>query len=152
MAWDAKIDIWSLGCVLVELWTGSVLLENDSVPTMLARAIGIFGPIPSTMLAKGSDTVISKYFLPDGTVFEAMANSEKVREGEEEELAEAEAEADGEEASAVMLLIPKNTSLAARMRCPNEELLDFLRALLQWDPALRPTATEALGHAFICTL
>lgn len=38
-----KIDIWSLGCILAELLTGRVILQNDSVQTMLARAAGILG-------------------------------------------------------------------------------------------------------------
>eukprot|EP01052_Picozoa_sp_SAG31_P012961 SAG31_NODE_769_length_12212_cov_5.357508_5_plen_80_part_00 len=27
MKYDFKIDVWSLGCILAELWTGNVLLD-----------------------------------------------------------------------------------------------------------------------------
>jgi serine/threonine protein kinase len=33
--YDHKIDLWSLGCILVELHTGSVLFQVCSVPAML---------------------------------------------------------------------------------------------------------------------
>lgn len=35
--YDFKIDIWSLGCILAELYTGNVLFQNDSVQSLLAR-------------------------------------------------------------------------------------------------------------------
>lgn len=43
LAYDQKIDIWSLGAVLAELYTGYVLFQNDSIQTMLARIGGIVG-------------------------------------------------------------------------------------------------------------
>jgi len=35
--YDYKIDIWSLGCILAELYTGNVLFQNDSLQSLLAR-------------------------------------------------------------------------------------------------------------------
>lgn len=35
--YDYKIDIWSLGCILAELYTGNVLFNNDSIQSLLAR-------------------------------------------------------------------------------------------------------------------
>ncbi len=46
----AQIDIWSLGCILAELWTGNVLFLNDSIVTLLARIVAIVGPFPKEML------------------------------------------------------------------------------------------------------
>lgn len=45
---DTKIDIWSLGCILSELYTGDVLFQNDSVQTMLARMVGVKGKLART--------------------------------------------------------------------------------------------------------
>ena len=61
LPYDGKIDVWSLGCVLAEMHTGYVLLQNDSVQTMLARMIGILGPVPARMLANGRD--VPKFFV-----------------------------------------------------------------------------------------
>ena len=43
LPYGTKIDLWSLGCIMSELWTGRVLFQNDSVQTMLARMIGVIG-------------------------------------------------------------------------------------------------------------
>lgn len=39
--YDYKIDMWSLGCILAELYTGNVLFQNDSIQSLLARVIFI---------------------------------------------------------------------------------------------------------------
>eukprot|EP00913_Durusdinium_trenchii_P014844 g13921.t1 len=33
LPYDQKIDLWSLGCIIAELWTGYVLFQNDSAAT-----------------------------------------------------------------------------------------------------------------------
>ncbi|KAH1236184.1 DYRK-family kinase pom1 [Glycine max] len=68
LPYDKKIDIWSLGCILAELCTGNVLFQNDSPATLLARVIGIIGPIDQNMLAKGRDTY--KYFTKNHMLYE----------------------------------------------------------------------------------
>ena len=35
--YNYKIDMWSLGCIIAELWTGNVLFQNDTVQGLLAR-------------------------------------------------------------------------------------------------------------------
>ncbi|KAF8378847.1 hypothetical protein HHK36_030196 [Tetracentron sinense] len=72
LPYDKKIDIWSLGCILAELCTGNVLFQNDSPATLLARVIGIIGPIDQGMLAKGRDTY--KYFTKNHMLYERNQN------------------------------------------------------------------------------
>jgi serine/threonine protein kinase len=43
------VDVWSLGCILAELSSGSVLFQNDSLATLLARLEGILGAVPRWM-------------------------------------------------------------------------------------------------------
>lgn len=58
--YDYKIDMWSLGCILSELWTGGVLFQNDTVQGLLARVIGIVGPFPEYMMNDGK--LVGKFF------------------------------------------------------------------------------------------
>jgi len=49
----------------------------------------------------------------------------------------------------VQLLVPKKTSLRARLHTDDAMFLDFLRCLLEVDKDRRPSATEALKHPWI---
>ena len=51
--YDTKVDMWSLGCILAELYSGEVLLHNDSLASLLARCVGIFGPFDPRLLRRG---------------------------------------------------------------------------------------------------
>jgi dual specificity tyrosine-phosphorylation-regulated kinase 2/3/4 len=63
LPYDGKIDVWSLGCILAEQYTGYVLFANDSVQTILARMWSVLGPFPQAMLTQGMD--VDKYFSVD---------------------------------------------------------------------------------------
>eukprot|EP00434_Breviolum_minutum_P001259 symbB.v1.2.001104.t1/scaffold59.1/size365495/8 len=130
--YDQKIDLWSLGCIIAELWSGFVLFQNDSVQSLLARVIGILGPFPSHMLATGR--FVPQYFTQDGRLFREDATSSTPGVQNERNM---------------QLLVPKRSSLRQRMRTNDEAFLDFLSLLLQVDPVLRPTASEALQHPFL---
>ncbi|KAL8093638.1 hypothetical protein AgCh_035499 [Apium graveolens] len=62
-SYDQKIDLWSLGCIVAELYTGEVLFPNEPIVMLLGRMIGILGPIDMEMLATGQDT--DKYFTKE---------------------------------------------------------------------------------------
>lgn len=69
------IDIWSIGCVLVELVTGDILFHKSSGAQMLASMESILGKFPQSLLAVASNS--KRYFLGDGRIFEY--NVDKVR-------------------------------------------------------------------------
>ena len=47
------------------------------------------------------------------------------------------------------ILIPKRTTLRNRLKCDDEEFVDFIKLLVEPDQNLRLNATEALKHAFL---
>ena len=47
------------------------------------------------------------------------------------------------------VLVPKRTSLRGRVPRADTGCLSFLQALLQVDPAVRPTAAQALAHPWL---
>ncbi|KAI3972474.1 hypothetical protein MKW92_053762 [Papaver armeniacum] len=124
LPYDKKIDIWSLGCILAELCTGNVLFQNDSPATLLARVIGIIGPIEQGMLAKGRDTY--KYFTKNHMLYER-----------------------NQETNRLEYLIPKKSSLRHRLPMGDQGFVDFVGHLLEVNPKKRPTASEALKHPWL---
>ncbi|KAG4398509.1 hypothetical protein AAZX31_08G055600 [Glycine max] len=124
LPYDKKIDIWSLGCILAELCTGNVLFQNDSPATLLARVIGIIGPIDQNMLAKGRDTY--KYFTKNHMLYER-----------------------NQETNRLEYLIPKKTSLRHRLPMGDQGFIDFVAHLLEVNPKKRPSASEALKHPWL---
>eukprot|EP00887_Chlorella_sp_A99_P005970 scaffold27.g5970.t1 len=124
LPYDQKIDVWSLGCILAELCTAKVLLQNDSLPALLARLEGVLGPLPRWMLVQGRFS--HKYFTRAGRVFERHPTTGRLE-----------------------FLQPKRTSLARRVPQADAGLLSFLKHLLQPDPTRRPSAEQALQHPWL---
>ena len=133
--YDYKIDIWSLGCILAELYSKTVLFMSDSVHSLLARVIGIIGPIPEWMFEKG--TTVNGIFCKEKLLFmeadavnDTNANISTTSVGKKK----------------MHVIVPKRTLLKNRLHCEDQNFIDFLRYLLKIDPNERPTAEEALNH------
>ncbi|GMH89383.1 hypothetical protein TL16_g11440, partial [Triparma laevis f. inornata] len=126
LGYTGKIDVWSLGCVIAEMWNGGeVLFENDSVPCMLARIQASCGTVPKHMLG-GSEA--GRFFSPSGLVYEEAeegGGSSSLRaqlgfDDADEETGEVEG-----------------------------SFIDFVEGLLRVDPDTRLDAQQALAHPFI---
>ena len=133
--YDYKIDIWSLGCILAELYSKTVLFQSDSVHSLLARVIGIIGPIPEWMFEKG-------------TTVKGMFCDEKLLYMEAEAVNDTNANISTNSVGKkkMHVIVPKRTLLKNRLHCEDEHFIEFLRYLLKIDPNERPTADEALNH------
>lgn len=125
LVYDQKIDIWSLGCVLAELFTGEVLFKNDSEQSLLERIIGAIGVIPAELLQENRDLIIqftqNPSFALDPMTGDGVLSPQH----------------------------PPLPSLESLLQTSDAEFLDFLRALLQIHPAQRLTADEALQHPWL---
>ncbi|CAH9069539.1 unnamed protein product [Cuscuta europaea] len=125
LPYDHRIDLWSLGCVLAELCTGEVLFPNEEIPVLLARVIGVLGPIDMNMLLKGQET--DKYFTKEFELYQI-----------------------NKETNQVEYIIPEETSLEDQLQVFSDPLfIDFVRNLLQINPKSRPTASQALQHPWL---
>ncbi|KAI9072465.1 hypothetical protein K1719_045577 [Acacia pycnantha] len=124
LQYDEKIDIWSLGCILAELCFGEVLFPNDGVVMILARMIGMLGPIDLEMLVKGQET--HKYFTEEFDIYYV-----------------------NEETDQVEYIIPEESPLEQHLQVTDTMFIDFVRYLLSINPKTRPTATQALRHPWI---
>ena len=50
LSYSTKVDMWSLGCILMELFTGKLLFDNKSVQSLLASV----GSSPTTCCGTAS--------------------------------------------------------------------------------------------------
>lgn len=62
MKYSQKIDMWSLGCVLVEMHTGEPLFGGTDALDQITRIIQIRGPMPMEMILEGRSENRTKYF------------------------------------------------------------------------------------------
>ncbi|KAI9102235.1 hypothetical protein K1719_023745 [Acacia pycnantha] len=124
LQYDEKIDIWSLGCILAELCSGEVLFPNEAVAIILARMIGMLGPIDLEMLVKGQET--HKYFTKEYDIYHV-----------------------NEETNQLEYIIPEEWSLEQYLQVSDTMFIDFVRFLLNTNPRRRPTARQALKHPWL---
>ncbi|KAH8078111.1 protein kinase [Aureococcus anophagefferens] len=138
--YDAGVDVWSLGCVLAEVWGGYVLLQNDSVATMLARLQGILGPIPRAMVERAPNR--AAFFTRSGHVYERFDSGRRDAARDDDSASSAERPEE-----ALVVVFPQHTTLARRLHLPPDDaFVDFVQELLAIDPDARPSATTAKLH------
>ncbi|TDH64718.1 hypothetical protein CCR75_002477 [Bremia lactucae] len=123
LVYDTKIDLWSLGCVIAELFTGAVLFPNDSEQTLLVRILATIGPIPASLLAGREN--LQRQLIDTGLFSVDHVGNGKL--------------------NASQLLPPLVQVICTK----DAEFLDFLQNLLQIDPASRPSARNALAHPWL---
>mmetsp|Transcript_10041 Transcript_10041/g.14201 ORF Transcript_10041/g.14201 Transcript_10041/m.14201 type:complete len:1463 (+) Transcript_10041:125-4513(+) len=143
LPYDGKIDIWSLGCVIAEMYTGQVTFQNDSIVSMLCRIEAICGRFPQYMIEEGRQS--GQFFTSTGLLYERFDSDDK--QGTEYNIYQ-----------------PKTTKMASRLGFESNLMerrrttweddekalfVDFIKRMLTIDPKSRPTASEALEHPWI---
>ncbi|XVF84032.1 hypothetical protein PTKIN_Ptkin16aG0542100 [Pterospermum kingtungense] len=124
LPYDQKIDLWSLGCILAELYSGEVLFPNDAVVTILARMVGMLGPFDPEMLENGQET--HKYFTKEYDLYHII-----------------------KEMNQLEYIFHEESSLEHHLQVSDARFIEFVRYLLQMNPRMRPTAKEALEHPWL---
>mmetsp|Transcript_11589 Transcript_11589/g.23801 ORF Transcript_11589/g.23801 Transcript_11589/m.23801 type:complete len:905 (+) Transcript_11589:1-2715(+) len=162
LPYDGKIDIWSLGCVVAEMYTGQVTFQNDSVVSMLSRIEAICGAFPRHLIANGRQS--GQFFTASGLLYEKVDIDDDSRRRSIHSDDDDDETMSTNEEDCFNIFQPKSTTLAARLgfvpdllekntsTLEEEEcsmFVDFLRSLLTIDPDARPTAEEALQHPWI---
>ncbi|KAG9130685.1 hypothetical protein Leryth_018084 [Lithospermum erythrorhizon] len=116
LGWSYPCDLWSVGCILVELCSGEALFQTHENLEHLAMMERVLGPLPQNML-KRADPHAEKYVRrgrldwPEGTTSRESIKS-----------------------NLVMLHVDDSAG----------DLIDLLQGLLKYDPSTRTTAHEAL--------
>jgi dual specificity tyrosine-phosphorylation-regulated kinase 2/3/4 len=120
--YTTKIDIWSAGCILAELYTGRPLFPGETEAEQFCRIMEVLGTPPLEMIEASAR---KKVF------FENSGKPRLVLNGRGR------------------LRIPASKDLQDVICCDDYEFLQFLRKMLTWKPELRPSASDALKHGWI---
>lgn len=167
LPYDGKIDVWSMGCVVAEMFTGEVTFQNDSIVSMLSRIEAICGPFPRHMIAQGRQSC--RFFTKCGLLYEKVPGHEGEDKISDDTDDDDDSEAEKHNNRAVYdIFQPKATTLSSRLGLPpglhdrfisgaplspaeqkQALFVDFVRKLLTIDPDSRPTAAEALKHPWM---
>ncbi|KAJ3703276.1 hypothetical protein LUZ61_006981 [Rhynchospora tenuis] len=129
LGWNYPCDMWSIGCILVELCSGEALFQTHENLEHLAMMEKVLGPLPKHMVVR-ADRKAEKYFRrglrldwPEGA-----ASRESMR---------------------AVLKLPRLQNLVMQhVDHSAGDLIDLLQGLLRYDPNERLKAREALRHPF----
>ncbi|VAI59056.1 unnamed protein product [Triticum turgidum subsp. durum] len=129
LGWNYPCDLWSVGCILVELCSGEALFQTHENLEHLAMMEKVLGPLPKHMIAR-ADRRAEKYF----------------RRGLR--LDWPEGAASRESMKAVWKLPRLQNLVMQHVDHSAGDLIDLLQGLLRYDPDERLKARQALQHPF----
>ncbi|KAJ8123522.1 hypothetical protein ONZ43_g552 [Nemania bipapillata] len=122
MTYGLPIDMWSLGCILAELYTGVPIFPGENEQEQLACIMEVFGPPEKHLIEKST----RKKLFFDSMGKPRLTVSTKGRRRR-----------------------PSSKTLQQAIKCDDEPFLDFLARCLRWDPDRRLKPEEAIRHEFI---
>ena len=125
LPYSFPIDMWSLGCVIAELYLGRPLFEGEDNHDQLLAIMEVLGPPPQEMIALSSER--RKHFYEDGRP-KILPSSYSKR-------------------------IPGSLPLGKVLQTDDAEFLNFVMSntyaeCLDWQPENRLTPESGLMHAF----
>ncbi|KAF7817151.1 serine/threonine-protein kinase AFC3 [Senna tora] len=128
LGWSYPCDLWSVGCILIELISGKALFQTHENLEHLAMMERVLGPLPEHMArrAKGAEKYFrhgSRLNWPEGAV-----SRESIR--------------------AVKKLDHLKDLVSRQVESSRASLIHLLHGLLTYDPSERLTASQALDHPF----
>eukprot|EP00930_Biecheleria_cincta_P024113 TRINITY_DN17300_c0_g1_i2.p1 TRINITY_DN17300_c0_g1~~TRINITY_DN17300_c0_g1_i2.p1 ORF type:complete len:492 (-),score=67.02 TRINITY_DN17300_c0_g1_i2:70-1545(-) len=130
--WNEKSDIWSVGCILMELYTADLLFGTHENLEHLALMERIIGPLPGALLERAPHEVKQKY----------LASSPSSRHGYRLNWP------DGASSPASESHVACQLPLAQHVQREHQLLASLVSQLLTHDMSRRPSASEALRHKF----
>ncbi|QRV86544.1 dual-specificity tyrosine-(Y)-phosphorylation regulated kinase [Ceratobasidium sp. AG-Ba] len=122
MNYHMAIDMWSLGCILAELYTGFPIFPGENEQEQLSCIMEVLG-VPDKELINRSSR--KRLFFETNGQPRPVVNSKGRRRR------------------------PGSKTLAQVLRCDDELFVDFIAKCLIWDPERRLKPQPALRHPFI---
>ncbi|KAF9904436.1 serine/threonine protein kinase, CMGC, dual-specificity, partial [Linnemannia zychae] len=122
MSYNMAIDMWSLGCILAELYTGCPLFPGENEQEQLTCIMEIQG-VPDRYLVEKSSR--KKVFFDSNGNPKLVVNSKGKKRK------------------------PGTKTLGQVLKCADVLFLDFISKCLIWDPEKRMKPREGLQHEWI---
>jgi dual specificity tyrosine-phosphorylation-regulated kinase 2/3/4 len=122
MKYSPAIDIWSFGCILVELFTGIPIFPCESEKDLVSAVAEVIGEPLYDFIYTGTRSGL--YFNADGTL-KPFKNSKGRRR------------------------YPNTRPLRSILKGADEEFVELVSRCLKWDPKDRITAEDALKYGWI---
>ena len=158
VSYNTRIDVWSLGCMLVEMHTGYPLFNGTNEHDQLCRIQEVLGDPPRDLLVRSSSDKLNKYFSVTTNGSTHPLTSGRLTEETTYALLPAK-NFTPREVLDLQDIIMKISSVSERETIisampPDEreqyELFsDFIARMLEYDPEKRISATDALKHPFL---
>ncbi|KAJ3306776.1 Dual specificity tyrosine-phosphorylation-regulated kinase, partial [Blyttiomyces sp. JEL0837] len=120
--YNVAIDMWSLGCILAEMYTGYPLFPGENEQEQLACIMEVLGVPPESLIERGSRR---KLFFDSNGIPRIFPNSKGKKRR------------------------PGAKSLAGVLRSPDPGFVDFIERCLEWEPERRMTPRHALEHYWL---
>ena len=171
LPYTVAIDVWSLGCILVEMHTGEPLFSGVDQLDQMRKLVEVLGMPPTDMIERAEVACRENYFekrvADDGSVtWHTRQQPPTGKSGSGGASTGAAASSTGSGASTGSGTAPPDdlsTILGVATGGPGgrrtgevghspdhyELFLDIVKRMLAWDPETRITSADALNHPFL---
>ena len=122
LEYDIEIDMWSLGCLLYELYTGKPIFPGENEYDQLYYIIEFLGLPPKFMIDNSPKKNL--FFDQFGNCLEKKTSFGKIRK-------------------------PNTKSIRKRLKFADKDFVRFVEECLKWDRKNRLTPFNALKHKWI---
>ncbi|GAX25415.1 dual specificity tyrosine-phosphorylation-regulated kinase 1 [Fistulifera solaris] len=170
LPYSVAIDMWSLGCILVEMHTGEPLFSGSDQFDQMQKIVKTLGMVPSAMLNRANDQNRQQFFdlenSPSGKSIWKLRQTKRSTTKESTSASSQQKEDDPPKALIVPSLDPVASLSEVVQSGPRQKkkfppvetlnspqnyalFVDLVHKMLAYEPSERITPLEALNHPFI---